>query len=499
MPPGVETGARRATAPVLSAVLFLGCAFVLTLLLTRSLVTQSDEGYTLNAAWQLWNGLRMYDDFRLFVGPGSGYAVFLLWKVVGSPSYLAARWLSVGFGFSSTIALFMLLRRLRIGGLNLAFTVVIWLLVSSLYVPLNHNSFSSYAALWFLLPFMRLTDSGEQEDEGEGNGDDRPIGTVRRRMMGDAALSGLAAGVAFLILPPKGGLLAAVALVWLFALRKRSYRPALVFLSAFLLTMAPVVLRWGPATLIRQWLVIPVTGNYLGHTSASGKFTVVAVVLVAGLLAAAFRLRDRPLKTLAAVQAALFASMSHNMELNHFAINVFPTVIFLSLVVRRRLAERAPQTSREGLGFSPALALASVTGALLAWTAFTSAGAEFLTTSALKADLLRHQPTAFGNPRIAAAHAIYAGPFLPGLYYLLKKNNPFFVSETIVCNDDCQRQLVAQLSQVKPELAFLDYDMVAHLDYPLTGPVDVYLREHYTACPGKGDIAVRAIAPGWCP
>ena len=41
---------------------------------------------------------------------------------------------------------------------------------------------------------------------------------------------------------------------------------------------------------------------------------------------------------------------------------------------------------------------------------------------------------------------------------------------------------------MKPELAFLDYEMVAHLDYPQTGPVDVYLRDHYTACPGHGGI-----------
>ena len=59
----------------------------------------------------------------------------------------------------------MLLRRLRIGGLNLAFTVAIWLLVSSLYVPLNHNSFSSYAALWFLLPFMRLIACGRRRGQ----------------------------------------------------------------------------------------------------------------------------------------------------------------------------------------------------------------------------------------------------------------------------------------------------------------------------------------------
>jgi hypothetical protein len=289
-----------------------------------------------------------------------------------------------------------------------------------------------------------------------------------------------------------------VALASLFTLRRRAYRAALALLSAFLVVIIPIFVRWGPVMLIRQWLVIPVRGNYLGHTSASGQLTVAAVVLVAGLLGTAFRFGDRTLKALAVVQAALFLSMSHNMELNHFAINAFPTVIFLS-VVGQRLVRRPPQTVCERLGAAPALVLMSITGALLTWTAFTSAGAEFLSTSALKVDLLGPRPKPFSNPRIAAAHAIYAGPFLPGLYYLLKKSNPFFVSETVVCNDDCQRQLVAQLSQVKPELAFLDYEMVAHLGYPRTGPVDVYLRDHFTECPGHGDIAVRAIAPGWCP
>ena len=490
MSPGLGTGARRAGAPLLALVLFLGCAFVLTLLLARSLVTQSDEGYTLNAAWQLWNGLRMYDDFRLFVGPGSGYAIFLLWKVVGSPSYLAARWLSVGFAFSSTVALFLLLRRLGIAGLNLALTIVIWLLVSSLYVPLNHNSFSSYAAIWFVLPFLRLTGR-----RGEGS--------VGDAVTVDAALSGVAAGLVFLILPVKGGLLAGVAVASVFALgvRGRAYRPVLVLLGAFLLVVAPIFLRWGPAALIRQWLIIPLTGNYLGHTSASGEFTVAAVLLVAGLLGTAFRLGDRTLQALAFVQAALFASMSHNMELNHFAINAFPTVIFLSIAAHRLLERPQTPAGHLGgqLGFLPAVALATITGALLAWTVLTPAGAEFRSMSALGPDPLGDRSRALSNPRIAAAHAIYAGPFLPGLYYLLKKNNPFFVSETVVCNDECQRQLVAQLSQVKPELAFLDYDMIAHLNYPQTGPVDVYLRDHYTACPGHRDVEVRAIAPAWCP
>src|SRR4029077_64315 len=103
---------------------------------------------------------------------------------------------------------------------------------------------------------------------------------------------------------------------------------------------------------------------------------------------------------------------------------------------------------------------------------------------------------------VAAARAIYAGPFLPGLYYLLGKRNPFFVSETTVCNDAaCQQHLLAEIQSVRPELAFLDYEMAHHFGYDPNNLVDVYLRDNYVKCANADytDLIVRAIAPSLCP
>jgi hypothetical protein len=474
---GLATGIRRAVGPTL----FLGCAFLLTAMLERSFVIQSDEGYTLNAAWQLWNGLRMYDDFRLFVGPGSGYAIFAVWKLIGSPSYLAARWLSLGLSFSSTTALYLLLRRLGLWGVSLATAVVLWLCVASLYVLLNHNTFSSFAAIWFLLAFVRAVRLEE--------GDERD----RTR---DHVVLGATAGLVFLFLPIKGSLLAFAAAAFLLAIGppKRRFRPVLALGAGFVAVVAPLFLIWRPATLVRQWLIIPITGNYLGHTGASGGYLLAAIVMVAAMAVIAFWLGDRALKALTVVQAALFVGMSHNMEASHFAINSFPAVVFAFFLVHERLVR-----PRGGVEVSPLPVIAMFAGLFLVWTFATVPGARYAEVSVLRADLLGGRPKVVVKPRIAEARAIYAGPFLPGLYYLLGKKNPFFVSETVVCDDDCQRRLVAQLSQVKPELAFLDYDMIAHLNYPRTGPVDVYLRDHYAACPSHGGIPVRAIAPAWCP
>ncbi len=449
---------------VIEPVVFLACAFVVTLLLARSFPIQSDEGYTLNGAWQLWTGLKMYDDFRLFVGPGSGYAVYAIWRAAGSPSFLAARLVSLALSFWGTTGLYLLLRRLGTRGVSRALGLGLWLAVSSLYVLLNHNSFSAFAAIWFLLALVRTV-------QARSAGRDLPR---------DYVLVGLAAGAVFLFLPIKGSLLVACAVAFLVATAPRPRRPgpALGVAGGFAVAIAPLFLKWSPITLVRNWLIVPLTGNYLGHTSASAGYAVAAGVVVAVMGWAALKRRDQVLQALACVQAALFVAMTHNMESSHFAINVFPAIVFATLVLRPAV-------------IAPVLALS------LVWVA-APGGAGFLAHSVLRADLLSRRPPPTLAQRVARAHAIYAGPFLPGVYYLLRKPNPFFVSETVVCNDECQQRLVAQLELVKPEIAFLDYQMISHLKYPQTGPVDVYLRDHYVPCPGEG-IPVRAIDRSWCP
>jgi hypothetical protein len=466
--------------------LFLGLAFFLTLLLTRSYLVQSDEGYTLNAAWQLWNGMKMYDDFRLFVGPGSAYAIYLLWHLVGSPSFLAARLLSLALSFCATTAIYLTLREVRVRGAGLVFAVAIWLSASSLYVLLNHNSFSSFAATWFLLLFLRVA---RKPDEDGGD----------KHRTRDHVLVGVAAGTVFLFLQTKGLLLAsaATAFVFLVGFKKRDFRPALALVGGFLTVIGPLFAIWKPSVLVREWFIVPLTGNYLGHTGASTGIAVASLALVCGMGWTAMRRGDRLLQALAVTQAALIASMTHNMELHHLAINAFPAIIFAVAAVNDRLT-RNGQTAK----LSSEIGMAIVVGMYGLFCAATPAGSDYFRSSSLYVDLLgRESRILFSSSRIAQAHAIYAGPFLPGLYFQLEKKNPYFVSETIVCNRECQQRLVGQLATTKPELAFLQYDMVRHLGYDENSPVDVYLREHYTRCTGPyyGGMIVRASEATWCP
>ena len=462
-------------------------AGALTLLLQKSFIVQSDEGYTLGAAWQLWNGLTMYDDFRLFVAPGAAYAVRWVWALTG-PAFLPARVMSLLLSFSAIVAVYLTLARRGIRGAALAVAVATWTIASAQYVLLNHNAFSSYAAAWTLLLLLRADD---RDRAGTG------------RLL-DHALVGVAAGIVVLFLQTKGlALLAAAAAFTLFTGRgRRGARAAAVLIAGALAVVAPLLLKWSPSVLLREWFLVPLSGGYLGHTGASRVLAAACVVVTLGMAAVAVRLRDRPLIAIAAVQAALVAAMLHNTELHHVAVNAFPLIVFVPLALERRAAmKRGPGAAPTPARFS-ATAIMALVVVMFVVVLATPPGRPLFRASTLYVDFIRRPSrNLFPQPRIAAAHAIYAGPFLPGLYFGLGKKNPFFVSETVVCNDACRRHLLAQIADVKPEIAFLGYEMVRHLAYDQNNPVDAYFAGRYVACPNHGQegLIVRAVDPTWCP
>lgn len=474
----------RSAAPFL----LLGLAFFLTLLLQRSFILQSDEGYTLNAAWQMWNGMKMYDDFRLFVAPGAGYAVYFLWALTGGPTFLAARVMSLLLAFSSIVAVTLILRSCGIRGLARAGAVLAWAIAAAQYVPLNHNTFSSYAATWLLFFLLRAQDRTRAGD------------APRLR---DHLFVGIAAGVVLLFLQTKGlFLLAASAAFTLFADRgKRGLRAAAVIVGGAAAVVAPLLVVWRPSVLLREWFIVPLTGNYLGHTGASRALAAVCMLVVVCLVAIAMKLRDRVLIAVAVMQLALFASTLHNVEARHVAINSFPLFVFVPLAFRRYAALTPPSAASapsERLSSVTAMAVSFMLGLAIA----IPSGRPAFKESTLYVDFIRRVPrNLFPSPRVQAAPAIYAGPFMPGMYFALGKRNPFFVSETIVCDGACQARLLAQLVEVKPKIAFLDYAMVRHLGYDDDSPVDRYFRDRYVACrqDERVGVIVRAVDPSWCP
>jgi len=482
-------GAR--SAAILHPSLFLALAFTLTLLVQRSSILHSDEGYTLNAAWQLWSGMKMYDDFRLFVAPGGGYAVYWFWALTGGPSFLSARVLSLLLSWASIAAVSLILVRRGVRGVGLAVAVLAWVIASAQYVLLNHNTFSSYAACWLLLLLLRAQD--------------RDLASGGPPRLADHALVGAAGGVVLLFLQTKGLVLiaATAAFTLLAGGGKRGLRAAGALAAGAAAVVAPLLLVWRPSVLVREWFLVPLTNNYLGQTGGSRPLAVACLLIAAAMAAIALRLRDRRLLAIAVVQGALVVSALNNTDAHHVGVNSFPLIVFVPLALQRRAALRAGAAPAPPPAKSPpATVMMAIVVAAFAVLMATPAGRPLWKQSTLYFDFVRRVPrNLFPQPRVAAARAIYAGPFMPGLYFALGKKNPYFVAESVVCDADCRRRLLAQVEATKPEIAFLDYEMIRHLHYDENNPLDAYFRDRYVACPPSeyDGVIVRAIDASWCP
>ena len=60
--------------------------------------------------------------------------------------------------------------------------------------------------------------------------------------------------------------------------------------------------------LLREWFLVPLAGNYLGHTTPRARSPSACILVAAAMAAIAIRLRDRLLIAVAVVQAALVAA-----------------------------------------------------------------------------------------------------------------------------------------------------------------------------------------------
>jgi hypothetical protein len=477
-------GVRTGTPFVL-----LGLALALMLVMSRSYLIQSDEGHILSGAWQMWNGKKMYDEFQHYFGPGSSYAVYITWALTGGPSFLSARVLSLLLSFSSVIALYLILSRRGVRGLGLAVALAAWIFAAAQYPPINHNSFSSFAAAWLLFLLLRAQD---RDAQGAGR-------------FVDHFLVGIGAGVVMLFLHTKGlFLLGALSAFTMIAVGGwRGVRAAAAIAAGGLCIVLPILLVWRPSVLIREWFLVPMAGDYLGHTGASRPLAIACLVVTAAITAIALRLRDRQLIAIAIFQAALIGSVLYNVDVPHVGINAFPLVVFVPLALQRYAASKrsagAPPPAEKFSATATMAIVVAMVGVLIA----TPVGRASFKGSTLYVDFIRRVPrNIFPQPKVVAAHAVYVGPFMPGLYFLLGKKNPFFVSETIVCGPDCLRRLRGEIEQVKPEIAFLNYEMARHMRYDANNPVDTYFRDRYVRCPDNADfegLIIRAIDPSWCP
>jgi Dolichyl-phosphate-mannose-protein mannosyltransferase len=134
--------------------LFWTSLIVVTILLHFDHSLNSDEGVTLNGAWNLFNNRQLYIDFYEIIPPGSFFIFFFIWKIFGV-SFLSAKIVSIIFLVFGIVGL------CKIGQLITKNNVVIFLILlafifMSCWWPLiNHNALNLTFLIWACYFFIR--------------------------------------------------------------------------------------------------------------------------------------------------------------------------------------------------------------------------------------------------------------------------------------------------------------------------------------------------------
>ena len=180
------------------------------------------------------------------------------------------------------------------------------------------------------------------------------------------------------------------------------------------------------------------------HRPRRASLAVACVLIAVAMAVIALRLRDRLLVAVAVVQAR--AGRQHAAQ--HRAAPRRGQLVPADGVraagaaaTRRPAAAGAPRRAAAPAKLPPATVMMAIVVATFVALLATPAGRPILQAEHA---LLRLHPARPAQPLPPAARRRRArdlrGPFMPGLYFALGKKNPYFVSETVVCDADCRRR-----------------------------------------------------------
>lgn len=175
--------------------------------------------------------------------------------------------------------------------------------------------------------------------------------------------------------------------------------------------------------------------------------------------------RRNPTATLLLFALFPLLAASQRADFAHVTQNAFPLLALLPAAIVSAPARRA------------GLRLAAVFVAAMSLAALTTLPARW------PDDIVRAEIVQAARSACAGSDYLYAGPFLPHLYFETNKLDPTRHSVLLTgYNTPAQCDAAARaLASAAPPCALTNYDLVAKFGYTRDNPVDRYLAAHYTA------------------
>lgn len=418
-----------------------------------------DEGVTLNGAWNIYNGRRLYVDFFSFLPPLSFYLIAWLWQLIGA-SFWSAKIMSVIFLLLGALGLYRIAEKVKPAPLNLLVPLFFILSTSWLWI-INHNFYHLIFSIWSAYFF---------------------IDYLKERRLRSLVFSGIIAGLSILTLQQKGVVFTGMGIIFLLILPslgafRQRFKKALIYGLSALTPLIFLFIFWTPSVLwqnlvyfplfnyiesnrISYWLLITTGCAFTSAVFALNKFKLRAAYLLfvsAGLLLSCYPLPD---------YYHLGLALS-------FMIPLLPTLLDFSVRGCSRWLKVIAISGLSWLWLWPTSVF--IAFYLFNFTSISSYG--FL-------DYVRRE---------CPGKYLHVGPFLPNVYFETNKLSATSFDILITGHQTEAQFLLAsqELAASSPVCALTAYPYsLERFHHNQNNPVDNFIRDHYQPVYKEGPVTV---------
>ncbi len=411
----------------------------------------SDEGIILEGAQRLIHGQKLYLDFFEFIPPASFYFILFVWKIFGV-SYISAKLASLALFAIGGIGIFKIGRKIGLYYTALI-PVAIYFLSSAIWPIINYNTFNAVFLIWSAYYFINF------------------IQNSKYRWL---IFSGIFCGIYILFIQHRGMALGGAVVIFLSALfiKEKNKSWWKYFLTYSLSAIAPLLtLFFWPPQIIWNNLILFPAANYWETNVVSYYLIILATAILIWLGIFIYRKNwNNSIAFLFILQTTLLIICLPRPDYFHVFLILFPFYVLLIkayFLIKNKLSV----LSYTYYAFCFIILIIIVNFCSIALLF----GQNIYFHNQLRDDLVQYVNNNCESPYI------YAGPFIPGVYFETEKLNatayPFLIT-----NQQTQSQFedaVKDLELKKPDCAILQYAIVEKFSYDKNNPMGNYINAKY--------------------
>jgi 4-amino-4-deoxy-L-arabinose transferase-like glycosyltransferase len=406
-----------------------------------------EEGVLLNGAWQMMNGSILYLDIFSYVAPFGFYLIYWLWSLFGV-TYLVANIFSIILLIATAIILFKSSQLIKKTYLN--YLVPLIYIIATAWFPLvNHNFFSTFFAVISTYLFLKYINN-------------------RRSLY--IILTAIFTGLTLITLQQKGLAILASTIIFFFLfidlkLKEKVKHLGLYTLGFFLPLLFLVC--WTLNIIFNNLFYFPLfnytEANFIPLDSWAFMMIILTIISFKYL-----KTKRKKIYYLLILQALLFLSVLILPDPYHILLASFP----LFILIPELFSFKSIKLIKEKIYF----------------ISITSFVIVIILISILNHDLVFRSDKVYKNNIKTIVNDncksdyIYLGPFIPNLYFELRKINPS-PYDILLTNHHTKEQFQEAKEKIiekQPDCAILSYpNSLERFKYDKNNVVDKYIRENY--------------------